>query len=179
MRLCARPTGRILTHLAPMSALSGKVIMITGASSGIGEATARRLAQAGATLVLTARRADRLEALARELDPSRERVMQVPADVTVAAEREALVAITLKRFGRIDALINNAGYGQRGPLELVPMDALRRNFEVNVFAVVALSQKVAPHLRAQFGERAVLRLELPRFDEEPLYARIYQHGLVA
>jgi short-subunit dehydrogenase len=155
MRLCARPTGRILTHFAPMSALSGKVIMITGASSGIGEATARRLAQAGATLVLTARRADRLEALARELDPSRERVMQVPADVTVAAEREALVAITLKRFGRIDALINNAGYGQRGPLELVPMDALRRNYEVNVFAVVALSQKVAPHLRAQGHGRII------------------------
>ncbi|MBL9208305.1 MAG: SDR family NAD(P)-dependent oxidoreductase [Opitutaceae bacterium] len=138
-----------------MSALSGKVIMITGASSGIGEAIARRLAQAGATLVLTARRADRLEALARELDPSRERIMQIPADVTVAAEREALVAITVKRFGHIDALINNAGYGQRGPLELMPMEALRRNYEVNVFAVVALSQKVAPHMRAQGHGRII------------------------
>jgi len=138
-----------------MSALSGKVVIVTGASSGIGEATARRLANAGATLVLTARRADRLEALARELDPSRERVMQVPADITVAAEREALVAITLKRFGHIDALVNNAGYGHRGPLERVPLEALRRNYEVNVFAVIALTQRVLPHMRAQGHGRVI------------------------
>jgi NAD(P)-dependent dehydrogenase (short-subunit alcohol dehydrogenase family) len=82
-------------------------------------------------------------------------VVQLPADVTVAAERDALIAVTLKRFGRIDALVNNAGYGHRGPLERVSLDAVRRNYEVNVFAVLALCQAVAPILREQGSGRIV------------------------
>lgn len=132
-----------------MPQLAGQVVIVTGASSGIGEATARRLARAGARVVITARRRDRLDALARELDPSGAAVLVVAGDVTIDADRRALVDATLARFGRIDALVNNAGYGTRGPVETVPVEALRRNFETNVFSLVALTQLVLPHLRAQ------------------------------
>ncbi|MBE7539592.1 MAG: SDR family NAD(P)-dependent oxidoreductase [Opitutaceae bacterium] len=138
-----------------MPALADQVVIVTGASSGIGEATAQRLARAGARLILTARRSDRLEAMARALDPGGTRILAVAADITLAADRERLVAATLQRFGRIDALVNNAGYGQRGPLERVSIDAVRRNFEVNVFALIALTQQVIPHLRSQGRGRIV------------------------
>lgn len=134
-----------------MPQLAGQVVIITGASSGIGEATARRLARGGAQIVVSARRQDRLDALAHELDPSGANVLAVAGDVTSEADRARLVAATLAKFGRIDALVNNAGYGTRGPIETVPVDAIRRNFETNVFSLIALTQLVAPHLRAQGG----------------------------
>jgi len=138
-----------------MRSLSEQVVIVTGASAGIGEAVARRLARAGARLVLTARRADRLAALAKELDPTGARVLAVPGDVAADADRRQLVGATLAQFGRLDALVNNAGYGTRGPVELVPVDLIRRNYETNVFALIALSQLVAPHLRAQGAGRIV------------------------
>jgi len=128
-------------------ALSGQVVIVTGASSGIGEATARRLARVGAKLVITARRPDRLEALARELDPAGASVLAVAGDVTSDADRKTLMAAAVKKFGRIDGLVNNAGFGTRGPLELVPIDAIRRNFETNVFSLLALTQLVIPGMR--------------------------------
>lgn len=130
-----------------MPALSGQVVIITGASSGIGEAAARRLNRAGVKLVITARRPDRLEALARELDPSGALVLAVAGDVTNDADRKNLVAAALKKFGRIDGLVNNAGFGTRGPLELVPINAIRRNFETNIFSLLALTQLVVPGMR--------------------------------
>lgn len=138
-----------------MRSLVDQVVIITGASSGIGEAAARRLAGAGAKLVIAARRADRLEALARELDPSGQRVLAVAADVTDDPGRRRLVDEALKKYGRIDALVNNAGYGTRGPVELVPVDLIRRNFETNLFALIALTQLVVPHLRARGSGRIV------------------------
>ncbi len=138
-----------------MRSLAEQVIIITGASSGIGGATARRLARGGARLVLGARRAEPLMALARELDPAGTRVLAVPADVTVEADRRRLVDTALERFGRIDALVNNAGYGTRGPLERVPVELIRRNFETNLFSLIALTQLVAPHLRGQGSGRIV------------------------
>ncbi|MBI2518126.1 MAG: SDR family NAD(P)-dependent oxidoreductase [Opitutae bacterium] len=132
-----------------MSSLAGQVVIITGASSGIGEATARRLARGGARLVLAARRPDRLEALARELDPSGASVLAVAGDVTSEADRQQLVAAAQEKFGRIDALVNNAGYGTRGPVELVPVELIRKNFETNVFSLVALTQLVLPGMRAR------------------------------
>src|SRR5688572_5353628 len=99
-----------------MSSLSSQVIVVTGASAGIGEATARRLVRGGATVVISARRQDRLDALARELDPSGARVLAVAGDITQGADRQRLVDATLARFGRIDVLVNNAGYGTRGPV---------------------------------------------------------------
>jgi len=134
-----------------MPQLSGQVVIITGASSGIGEATARRLVRGGAKVVISARRQDRLDALARELDPSGAAVLAVAGDVTSDADRRRLVEATQAKFGRIDGLVNNAGYGTRGPVEIIPVDAIRRNFETNVFALVALTQLVLPVMRAQGG----------------------------
>lgn len=138
-----------------MRSLAARVVIITGASSGIGEAAARRLVRAGARLVICARRADRLEALARDLDPSGQRVLAVAADVTDDSDRRRLVEAALQRFGRIDALVNNAGYGTRGPVELVPVALIRRNFETNLFALIALTQLVVPHLRARGAGRII------------------------
>jgi len=138
-----------------MRSLADQVVIITGASSGLGEATARRLARGGAKLVISARRAERLEALARELDPSGQRVLAIAADVTDAAGRQRLVDGALQKFGRIDALVNNAGYGTRGPVELVPVELIRRNFETNVFSLIALTQLVIPHLRRRGAGRII------------------------
>lgn len=132
-----------------MPQLAGQVVIITGASSGIGEATARRLVRGGAKVVISARRQDRLDALARELDPTGANVLAVAGDVTSDADRHRLVDATRAKFGRIDGLVNNAGYGTRGPVEIVPVEAIRRNFETNVFSLVALTQLVLPTLRAQ------------------------------
>ncbi len=132
-----------------MPQLAGQVVIITGASSGIGEATARRLVRAGAKVVISARRQDRLDALAREIDPNGAAVLAVAGDVTSDADRRRLVEATLAKFGRIDGLVNNAGYGTRGPVEIVPVEAIRRNFETNVFSLIALTQLVLPTMRAQ------------------------------
>jgi NAD(P)-dependent dehydrogenase (short-subunit alcohol dehydrogenase family) len=130
-----------------MPSLAGQVIIVTGASSGIGEAAARRLVRAGAKVVISARRLDRLSALAKEIDPSGAAVLAVAGDVTNAADREQLVAATLQKFGRIDGLVNNAGYGTRGPVEIVPVEAIRKNFETNLFSLIALTQLVLPGMR--------------------------------
>ncbi|HWA08645.1 MAG TPA: SDR family NAD(P)-dependent oxidoreductase [Opitutaceae bacterium] len=132
-----------------MPSLANQVVIVTGASSGIGEAVARRLAREGARLVLSARRADRLEAVARELDPTGARVVAVAGDVTNENDRRKLVGMAVEKFGRIDGLVNNAGYGTRGPIELVPVELIRRNFETNVFSLIALTQLVIPVMRAQ------------------------------
>lgn len=134
-----------------MPSLADQVVIVTGASAGIGEATARRLARAGAKVVITARRPDRLDALARELDPGGTRVLAIAGDITSDADRRQLVAAALARFGRIDGLVNNAGYGTRGPVELVPVELIRRNYETNIFSLIALTQLVVPAMRAQGG----------------------------
>jgi len=127
--------------------LANQVVLITGASSGIGAATARRLARAGMKVVLSARRPERLDALARELDASGERVLVSAGDLTVDADRQRLVNATLAKFGRIDALVSNAGYGTRGPIERVPVELIRKNFETNLFSLIALTQLVVPAMR--------------------------------
>jgi len=135
--------------------LSQKTVLVTGASSGIGEATVRRLVRTGANVALAARRSERLAALCAEIDPQGQRTLALVGDVTVEADRRRWVEATLQRFGRIDGLVNNAGYGQRGPVEQVPLEAIRRNFETNVFALLGLTQQVAPLMRAQGAGRIV------------------------
>lgn len=132
-----------------MPALAGQVIIVTGASAGIGEATARRLARGGAKVVITARRPDRLEALAREIDSSGASVLAVAGDITSDADRRKLVEAALAKFGRIDGLVNNAGYGTRGPVEIAPIDVIRKNYETNIFALIALTQLVLPAMRGR------------------------------
>ncbi|MBI2813748.1 MAG: SDR family oxidoreductase [Opitutae bacterium] len=140
-----------------MRALTGQVIIITGASAGIGEATARRLARGGARVVITARRPDRLEALARELDPSGANVLAVAGDITSDADRRKLVAAARAKFGRIDGLVNNAGYGTRGPVEIVPVETIRKNFETNLFSLIALTQLVVPEMRER-GDGCIVNI---------------------
>jgi short-subunit dehydrogenase len=139
-------------HLLP-----SQVVLVTGASSGIGEAIARRLVRGGARVVLTARRADRLQALARELDPAGENVLAVAADVTSEIDRNQLIGEALNKFGRIDVLVNNAGFGTRGPVERVPVEAIRRNFETNLFALIALTQLVLPEMRER-GDGCIVNI---------------------
>ena len=140
-----------------MRPLNQQSVLITGASSGIGEATVRRLVRAGAKIALAARRSERLVALCAEIDPSGQQTLALAGDVTVEADRQRWVEATVRRFGRIDALVNNAGYGQRGPVEQVPLAAIRKNFETNVFALLGLTQLVAPLLRAQ-GEGRIVNI---------------------
>jgi len=140
-----------------MPNLTGLVVIVTGASSGIGEATARRLARGGMKVVITARRLDQLERLARGLDPGGTQVLAVAGDVTSDADRRRLVNATLAQFGRIDALVNNAGYGTRGPVEMVPVNLIRKNFETNVFSLIALTQLVLPQLR-QRGSGCIVNI---------------------
>jgi short-subunit dehydrogenase len=132
-----------------MRSLSGQVIIITGASSGIGEESVRRLVRGGAKVVVSARRQERLDTLARELDPAGTNVLAVAGDITSDADRRKLVDAALAKFGRIDGLVNNAGYGTRGPVEMVPVDLIRKNYETNIFSLVALTQLVLPGMRAR------------------------------
>jgi NAD(P)-dependent dehydrogenase (short-subunit alcohol dehydrogenase family) len=123
--------------------MTGKVALVTGASSGIGDATVRRLAQLGYAVYAVARRADRMAAL-KELG-----IRTVSADVTDDAALVALVDKIISETGRIDVVVNNAGYGSYGALEDVPIAEARRQFDVNVFALARLIQLVLPHMRAQ------------------------------
>ncbi len=120
-----------------------KVALVTGASSGIGEATAMRLHELGFTVYGVARRIDRMQTLAGH------GVQVLAMDVTDEASMVAGVKHILAEAGRIDVLVNNAGYGSYGPLEDVALDEARRQFEVNVFGAARLIQLVLPTMRAQ------------------------------
>ena len=120
-----------------------KTALVTGASSGIGEETARTLHKLGYTVYAAARRTDRLE----QLTPTgiHALTMDVTDDESMTSGIEKIIAET----GRIDVLVNNAGYGSFGAIEDVPIDEARRQFEVNVFGLARLTQLVLPHMRAQ------------------------------
>jgi NADP-dependent 3-hydroxy acid dehydrogenase YdfG len=120
-----------------------KVALVTGASSGIGEATARQLAAAGFTVYAAARRADRMQKLTQA------GICPIAMDVTDDASMQAGVQAILTEQGRIDVMVNNAGYGSYGALEDVPMAEARAQMEVNVFGAARLIQLVLPHMRAQ------------------------------
>jgi NAD(P)-dependent dehydrogenase (short-subunit alcohol dehydrogenase family) len=120
-----------------------KVALVTGASSGIGEATARQLAAAGFTVYAAARRIERMHKLTEA------GINAIAMDVTEDASTQAGVETILTQQSRIDVLVNNAGYGSYGALEDVPMEEARAQMEVNVFGAARLTQLVLPHLRAQ------------------------------
>jgi NAD(P)-dependent dehydrogenase (short-subunit alcohol dehydrogenase family) len=120
-----------------------KIVLITGASSGIGEATALRLASDGYKVYAAARRVDRMSGL------SAAGVQVLPLDLTNDSSIIQAVETISRREGRLDALINNAGYGSYGALEDVPLDEGRRQFEVNVFGLARLIQLCLPMMRAQ------------------------------
>jgi short-subunit dehydrogenase len=138
-----------------MGRLDKQVAIVTGASAGIGEATARELAREGAIVVMAARRLDRLDQIKHEIESSGGKAVTVACDITVPEDRERLVSEALKVSGRIDSLVNNAGYGQRGPIELVPVEKIRQNFETNLFSLIALTQLAIPVMRRQGSGRIV------------------------
>ena len=126
--------------------LSGKTAIITGASSGIGEATARLLVEKGCNVVLSARRADRLDGLAADLG---EKALAVPTDVTDPAACETLVTRTVERFGNVDILVNNAGLGLYGPIHEADPEDWRKMFEVNVFGVLYITAAATRRMLSQ------------------------------
>jgi short-subunit dehydrogenase len=133
--------------------VDGSVMVITGASSGIGQATARAAAARGAHVVLGARREDRLRELAAELTGAVTR----RTDVTVRADLDALVQAALDAHGRVDVLVNNAGQGLHVPLEKVAAEDLRAIVELNVVAALGAMQAVLPPMRAA-GRGAIVNV---------------------
>src|SRR3984957_18106636 len=127
------------------SPLSSTVALITGASSGIGEATALALSGAGATVALVARRGDRLEDLAARIG---DRAIALPADLTDPAEPARVIEEVVARAGRLDILINNAGVMLLGPIEGAPLSEWERMIDLNVRALVQCSHAALPHLLA-------------------------------
>jgi short-subunit dehydrogenase len=130
---------------------AGRVVLITGASSGIGAALAREFARQGADLVLAARRLPRLRELASELGAAGRRAIAVECDVTEDGALERAVSEALEAFGRLDVAVANAGFGVVGPLERLTLDDYRRQFETNVFGVIRTTAAALPALRKSRG----------------------------
>ena len=139
------------------SKLSGTVALVTGASSGIGAATARRLAEHGASVVLVARRKDRLADVAAEIDKAGGAALVVEADITDRAQAEAAVQQTVERFGRLDILVNNAGLMLLGPVVGADAAEWERMIAINVNGLLYTTRAALPHLlsAAEEGPRRV------------------------
>jgi NADP-dependent 3-hydroxy acid dehydrogenase YdfG len=133
------------------SALSGKVALITGASSGIGEATASALAAAGAKVAIAARRADRLEALAARIEKAGGTALRIEADVTSNDDVIAMVDKVVAEWGRLDILVNNAGVMLLSPAAEATLDDWRHMVELNLLALMGVTKAALPHLRAGKG----------------------------
>jgi short-subunit dehydrogenase len=133
---------------------AGKVVIVTGASAGIGSAVARRFAAEGATVALVARGRDALEWVAGEIRGTGGEAHAYPADVRDHGACAALLAAVAERFGGIDVLVNNAGANQRGPVEAQDPAALAQIIDVNLTAPIVLTRLALPHLRRR--ERAAI-----------------------
>lgn len=134
----------------------GKVVWITGASSGIGRELARTFAAQGADVALSARRVERIEALAEELRALGRRSIAVPCDVTDEATTRAAVEKVVSEFGQLDVAVANAGFGVTGELADIPMDDFRRQLETNVMGVMITAQAALPRLRESKGRLALV-----------------------
>ncbi len=132
-----------------MPRLAGKIVAITGASAGIGRATASLAAREGAAIALFARRQDRLEALAHEIQIQGGTALSVPGDVTRAEDIDAFVERALARFGRLDVMVCNAGIGYHGPLDETPVDAMRRVVDVNLLGTLYAARAALVAMRRQ------------------------------
>ncbi len=126
--------------------LKGKVAVVTGASSGIGEATARELAARGASVVLAARGADRLEALRREISAPGGVALAVETDVSDRSSVQAMLGRAVGEFGSLDVLVNNAGLGLSGKISEVRVEDVRHVFEVNTLGPLNCIQAALPHM---------------------------------
>ncbi len=150
--------------------LAGKVVIITGASSGIGAATARILARLGCKLTLAARSADKLTALVAELGPN---ALAIPTDITVAADITQMVAKTVEHFGRVDVLFANAGIYIPGQVAEGDPDAWAKLMDVNVDGVLRSVHAVLPHMLAQRSGDILVTSSISGFIDihwEPVYS---------
>ncbi len=131
--------------------IQGKVVVITGASSGLGEAAARLLCAQGASVVLGARRAGRLKSLAGELTAGGGQALAVTTDVTRYDQVKRLVDTAVQKFGRIDVMINNAGLMPQSPLECLKIDEWDRMIDVNIKGVLYGIAAALPYMKQQKG----------------------------
>src|SRR5436305_4177021 len=127
--------------------IAGKVVVITGASSGLGEAAARRLSVEGANVVLGARRSDRLKSLADKLSRDGGKALAITTDVTHRGQMRRLVDRAVEEFGRVDVMINNAGIMPRAPLERLTIDDWDRTIDVNIKGVLYGIAAALPHMK--------------------------------
>jgi NADP-dependent 3-hydroxy acid dehydrogenase YdfG len=132
-------------------ALDGTVALVTGASSGIGEATARALAAEGAAVAVAARRRDRLEALAGEIEGAGGRALVLEADVTAREAAVETVERTVAELGRLDVVINNAGVMLLGPIEDAPVEEWERMVALNLNGLLYVAHAALPHLLRAAG----------------------------
>jgi len=137
-----------------LAMLEGTVALVTGASSGIGEATALRLAELGASVALVARRRDRIEDLAGRIG---DRALAIEADVSLKVQAQRAVEQTVSELGRLDTLVNNAGVMLLGPVQDAPLEEWERMLAVNVAGLLYCAHAALPHLlgAAQDGPRQV------------------------
>ncbi|WP_217198656.1 SDR family oxidoreductase [Streptomyces buecherae] len=147
-----------------------KVVAVTGASSGIGEATARRLAADGHSLFLGARRTDRLEALTKEITATGGSAAYRRLDVTDAADVRAFVSATREHYGRVDVVVNNAGVMPLSPLEALKTDEWDRMIDVNVRGVLHGIAAALPTMRAQGGGHFVNIASVGAYEISPTAA---------
>ncbi|MER9556376.1 SDR family oxidoreductase [Mesorhizobium sp. M0323] len=129
--------------------IENKVVVITGASSGLGEATARHLAARGASVVLGARRSHRIDALVQELTAAGHKAKAVTTDVTDAGQVQNLVNTAVREFGRIDVMLNNAGLMPLAPLERLKVDEWDRMIDVNIKGVLYGIAAALPYMKEQ------------------------------
>src|SRR6201995_4296666 len=128
--------------------LTATVALVTGASSGIGAATARELARHGAAVALVARRRDRLDELAEEIGRAGGRALALATDVTVDAGARAAVAGAVDEFGRLDTVVNNAGQMLLGDIEDAPVQEWEQMINLNLLGLLYVSRAALPHLLA-------------------------------
>jgi len=129
--------------------IEGKVVVITGASSGVGEATARLLSSQGAMVVLGARRTERIQALADEFTSAGTKALAIPTDVTKVEQVKNLVDSAVQAFGRVDVILNNAGVMPLSPMERLKVEDWDRMIDVNLKGVLYGIAAVLPHMKAQ------------------------------
>ena len=152
--------------------VKGKVVIITGASSGIGAATAHAFGREGAKVVLAARRVERLDTLAEEINNmnTNAETLVVKMDVTSLADIQSMLQQTLERFGRVDILVNNAGFGRIDWLEkLDPTKDIQSQFDVNVLGLIQTTRQVLPEMIKQRSGQIINMCSLAGLVGSPTY----------
>jgi NADP-dependent 3-hydroxy acid dehydrogenase YdfG len=129
--------------------LAGKVALVTGAGSGIGEATALALAASGATVAVSGRRRERLDDVVARIDAAGGKALALPGDVAVEAEASRSVEDVVEQFGRIDILVNAAGVNEAGGVESLTLDQWRRVIDINLYGTLYTCKAAVPHMKAQ------------------------------